>query len=136
MFLRVRALRKQAGGFNDNVRPDAGPVDFRGIFHFEYFEGFPVDGDGILRVRNDLREIPEDRIVLQQVRESLGVGNVVHGDELNILVTERGAHNVASDAAEAVDPDLNGHTSSDGWYETAASSLGRNGRKAEPKMLW
>src|SRR5580700_9377916 len=77
----------------------------------------------------------QDGIVLKQVREGLGVGDVVDGDELYVLVVQRGAHDVPSDAAEAVDADLDGHTSSDGLCETAAGSPGRNNRKAEPKML-
>ncbi len=48
------------------------------------------------------------------------LGDVVDGDELDVLVVKRGAHNVATDAAEAVDANLNGHSSSDGVFEIAA----------------
>ena len=54
-------------------------------------------------------QIAEDGIVLQKVREGLRVGNVVDGDELNVPVFKRGAHDVATDAAEAVDTDFDGH---------------------------
>jgi len=53
--------------------------------------------------------LPRTEIVLQKVREGLRVGNVVDGDELNVPVVKRGAHDVATDAAEAVDTDFDGH---------------------------
>ena len=64
-------------------------------------------------------QIAEDRIVLEQMGERLCVGDVVHRNKLNIFVVERGAHNVASDAAETVDTYLDGHSSSDGMVTQA-----------------
>ena len=58
-------------------------------------------------------EVAEDRVVLEQVREGLGIGDVVDGYKLDILVIQRRAHDVASDAAEAVDAYLDGHSSSE-----------------------
>jgi hypothetical protein len=40
------------------------------------------------------------------VRKSLGIRDVIHGNELEILVVDGGAHNVATDSAEAVDSNL------------------------------
>jgi len=136
MLLCVNALREEAGGFDDDVRADAGPIDFGRILHLENLEGFALDGDGVVGVSDVVREIAKDGIVFEQVREGLGVGDVVDGDELDVLVVERGAHDVPSDAAEAVDADLDGHTTSVGMFGTAAGSLERNGRNAEHKMLW
>jgi hypothetical protein len=61
-----------------------------------------------------LREIAEHGIVLQQVRQRFGIRNVVYSNELNVPVSDRGAHNIASDAAKSVDAYLDGHSSSDG----------------------
>ena len=63
-----------------------------------------------------MRQIAENRVVLEQVRERSGIGYVVYGDKLNLFVVQRGAHDVASDAAEAIDADLDGHSSSDGMW--------------------
>ena len=59
-------------------------------------------------------QIPQNRIVLEQVSECFCVGNVVHRHKLNIFVVERRADDVASDATEPVNADPNGHSSSAG----------------------
>src|SRR6266446_1130085 len=79
-------------------------------------------------------QIAEDGVVLQKVRESFRVGDVVDGDELDVLVVKRGAHYVATDAAEAVDANLDGHSSSDGVFEIAAVQE-RVTAAGEQKML-
>ena len=53
-----------------------------------------------------------DGVVLQQVGEGLVVGEVVHRDDLEVrALRESRAEVVASDAAEAVDSDLDRHGS-------------------------
>ena len=54
-------------------------------------------------------EVAEHRVVLQQVRERVGVGEIVDRDEVDVVVAERGPHDVASDSPETVDADLDGH---------------------------
>ena len=62
-----------------------------------------VDGDV-------LAEPAEDRVVLQQVRERLVVGEVVDRDDLDVgALRQGGAEEVAADAAEAVDAYADGH---------------------------
>src|SRR5690242_384519 len=114
MFPGVDTLGKKAGGFHDNIRAHAGPVDFRGVFHLEDFESPAFDGNGFFGVSYVMRQIAEDGIVLKQVRKSLRVRDVVDGDELDVFVVESRANDVAADAAEAVDTNLDGHAASDG----------------------
>src|SRR5580704_1365961 len=109
MLLRVGALGEKASGFDDEVRADAGPIYFARILHLENLERFALDGYGIVGVGDVVRKIAENRVVLEQVREGFGVGNIVDGDELDVLVIERSAHDIPSDAAEAVDTYLDGH---------------------------
>ena len=52
----------------------------------------------------------EHRVVLQQVRERRGAGEVVDGNEVDGLVTHRCTHDVAPDSPEPVDPDFDGHS--------------------------
>ena len=55
---------------------------------------------------------PEDRVVLEQVRERLRVGDVVDTDPVDVgAAGVRGPEDVAADAAEAVDAGLQGHVS-------------------------
>ncbi len=51
----------------------------------------------------------EDRVVLQQMGQRLGVGDVVRRDDLDGRVAGRRPENVAADAAESVDADLDAH---------------------------
>src|SRR6266700_6150202 len=110
VFLRVNALGEEAGRFHNNVRADGRPIDLGGVLHLENLKALTIHGDGVIRVRDVVRQIAEDGVVLQKVREGLRIGDVVDGDKLNVLVVERGAHDVASGAAEAVDADLDGHS--------------------------
>src|SRR5208283_2826920 len=61
-----------------------------------------------VRVGNLVRKVSKDRVVLQEVREGLGIRDVIHGYELNVLVIQRCAHDIATDAAEALIPTLIG----------------------------
>src|SRR6267154_1522646 len=110
MLFRVRTLGEKAGGFNDNIRANRRPINFGGIFGLEYLEALAFDGDGVIGMRDFVRQIAEDGVVLQKMSESFRVGHVVDGDELDFFVVERGAHDITADAAEAVDAYLDGHT--------------------------
>src|SRR5437667_521428 len=113
MLLGVNTLGEEAGGFDDDMRAYGSPIDFVGILGLENLEALAFDGDGVIGMRHLVVQNAEDGVVLQKVRESLRVGDVVDGDELDVLIVERSTHNVATDAAEAVDANLNGHSSSD-----------------------
>ena len=57
-----------------------------------------------------VRQHPEHRVVLQEVRHRLERPEVVDGDEVDVGATLLGGpEEVAADAAEAVDADANGH---------------------------
>src|SRR6266851_3720323 len=135
MLLGVNALGEEAGRFNNDIRADRSPINLAGILGFENLEALSFHCDSVIGMGDVVRQIAEDRVVLQKVRESLRVGDVVNGDELNVLVVERGAHDVATDAAEAVDANLDGHSSSDGVSEIAAAEK-RMTAACEQKMLW
>src|SRR6188508_2978251 len=49
------------------------------------------------------------RVVLEEISEGRGVGDVVHCHELNVLTAEAGANHVAPDPAEPIDADLDAH---------------------------
>jgi len=136
VLLRIGALGEKTRGFDDDVRADGRPVNFDRIFRLENLEAFPFHGDGAFSVRDSVWKIAEDGVVLQEVRERLGIGDVIDGDELNVLVVERGAHDVASDAAEAVDADLNGHYFLRWWVTRMAAVKERVTTAAAQEMLW
>ena len=132
----VRALGEQAGRLNNNVGAHRSPVNFRGILGLENLEALPFHGDGIVGVGHLVVEIAENRIVLEKVSECGGVGDVVNGDELDIFVIQRSAHDIASDAAETVDTYLDGHSSSDGMVTRSEPAQTGNRPMCELEMLW
>ena len=69
-----------------------------------------VDDEAVVGELDRARVGPEDRVVAQQVRQRLVVGEVVDGDPLDVgLCRLGGAENVTADAAEAVDSNTYGH---------------------------
>src|ERR1700730_1074043 len=114
MLLCLRPFGEEACRFDNDVGTDTGPIDFHRILDLENLEAAALDGDGIFGVRDLMREISKNGIVFQKMREGLCIGNVIDGDELNVLVVDGGAHNIAANTAEAVDTNLNGHASSGG----------------------
>ena len=70
-----------------------------------------VDLDRVSARRDALRQGPKRGVVLQQVREGLGVADVVDGDELHVRVELEGRpEDVPADAPETVDANLDRHT--------------------------
>src|SRR5450432_3399486 len=71
-----------------------------------------ADHDAIAFDADFLVQAAEHRIVLGEMGERGGVGEVVDGDEIDILIVQTGAHYVAADAAKSVDCYFHWHTSS------------------------
>src|SRR6185437_1822160 len=78
----------------------------------EHFDRLAVHGDRVFPVRHLIRQIAENRIVFEQVRERLRIRNIVHGDDFNRGITQRRAENIAADASKTVDSYLDWHSSS------------------------
>src|SRR5262249_49192480 len=69
-----------------------------------------VDEDGLALRGHFGRERAVHRIVLEKVGEGLGIGQVVHADDFEILGAERGPEKHAPDSTEAIDADSNAHS--------------------------
>jgi hypothetical protein len=54
-------------------------------------------------------QVAQDRVVLEQVGQRRRAGQVVDGNKIDLRIAKRGAQNVAANAAEAVDTNLNCH---------------------------
>ena len=108
-FAASSRLVKMPGGLEHDVDAERLPRQLRRILDREHLELVAVDGDAVA-ARGDVGlQVAEDRVVLEQVRQRLGVGQVVDGDDVDPAVAHGGAHDVAADAAEPVDPDFDGH---------------------------
>ncbi len=104
MSLGLFRIGEEAGGFDDDLRADGGPVRaWQGFAFGEDLDLLAVDGDEVFAVGDLVLEIAEDGVVLEEVGQGGGGGEVVDGDEFDVGVAEGGAEDVASNAAEAVD---------------------------------
>ena len=103
LVLRGEAARR----LDHDLHAEVAPRDLGGIGDGEDAQLLAVDGDAVVGVLDVVRDRAMHRVVLQQIRERRGVGEIVDGDEFDVeLSLERGADHVASDAPETVDSNL------------------------------
>src|ERR1700688_1584977 len=112
MFLRVIGVGEMAGGFDDDLRADGLPGQGSGIFFLEDFNDLAIDRNAVGPGSNFVGKVAENGIVLQQMGESLRIGEVVDGHEIQVFVCECGAKNVASDASKTINANFYCHCSS------------------------
>ena len=88
MLFGIVRVGEMACGFHDDLHAQRLPVQQRRIFLREDFDLLAVDDDGV-SFRMDTRlEIAEDRVVLEQVSQSLRAGQIIYGDDFDIRIVE------------------------------------------------
>src|ERR1700687_4509273 len=113
MFLGVGGVGEASGGLDDNLRAHGFPRQRGRVFFFENLDHFAVDGNAVGSGGDGVGQIAENRVVFQQVSQRLGIGQIVDRHELDVLVLERGAQDVAADAAKSINPYFYSHVSSE-----------------------
>ena len=82
------------------------PTDSQGelgrILDGKYLDLLARHCDGIRVVRNCFRERSQHRVVLQQVRQRCGIGQIVYRYEFHIIPVQTRADNITANAAEAI----------------------------------
>ena len=111
---RLERVGEEPGRLDDDVNAEVPPREPLRVALGEDGEPAAVDGDNwspsALTVSG---KAAEDRIVLEEVGQRGGVGEVVDGDDLELGVAlPSGAVDVAADPAETGDFDLDGHRGS------------------------
>ena len=71
---------------------------------------FPFNRDSITGSLDVVMQIAQHRIVFQQMCQRLCIGNIVDPDEVDVLVAQRGAKNIAADAAKSIDAYFDCHS--------------------------
>src|SRR5450631_248268 len=105
------SVLEEAGRLDDDVGADLGPGKVGWVALGEDREA-PRAGHGDLVVASNdvLAQAAKDAVVLEQVREGLGVRQVVDGDDLDVSAASlHGTVEVAADAAKAIDTNANSH---------------------------
>src|SRR6185503_11781677 len=98
-----------AGGLNDDLCAHICPGQLGRILFCVDLDLLSVDRNEVVSCNDFVLEIAENRVVLEQVSQGGGAGQVVNGNKIELGIAEGGAQNVAANSAEAVDANLNCH---------------------------
>ena len=83
MRLGLGGVGEEAGGFDDDLGADGGPVQLGGVALGEDLDLLAIDGDEVRAVGDLVLQVAEDGVVLEQVRERGRGGDVVDGDDFD-----------------------------------------------------
>ena len=83
-FLASFGVGEAAGRFDDDLRAHRLPGKLGGILFGENLDRLAVDGDAVGAGGDLVGQIAENGIVLQQVRQGFGIGEIVDRDEFDI----------------------------------------------------
>ncbi len=109
MRLGLGSIGEVACGFDHDLRANVGPGQLGGVALGPDLDLLAVDGDEVVAVSNLILQVAENRVVLEQMGQNRRTGQVVNCNKINLWMPERGAQNVAANAAEAVDTNLDCH---------------------------
>jgi len=93
------------------------PTELGGILFGIDLDLFPIDGNEVVAGNDVVFQVAENGVILKQMGESFGTGEVIDRDEFDFGVSEGGAKDVASDAAKTVDSNFYSHAFSLGYVE-------------------
>ena len=108
----ILPLGEEAGRLEHDVDAEVLPRELRRIAHREHLELVAVDRNRVALGFHLRVQVAEHGVVLQQMGERGGVCEIVDRHEVDVPVTERGAHDVAADSPESVDAYFHCHRTS------------------------
>jgi hypothetical protein len=106
------AVGELAGALEHHVDAQVLPRQRAGVLAGEHLEFVAVDGDAVGAAGDGGTEVAQHRIVLEQMRQGLGIREVVDAHEIDLVIGKRRAHDVAPDPAEPVDAYSDRHVAS------------------------
>ena len=108
--LGLLAIGEESGGLDNDLSAELLPREVSGVALGKDLDGLAVNGDGVIVVADLTGETTHDGVVLQEVGQGLGVGEVVDGHDLEVsTLFGEGAEEVTANAAKPVDTNLDGH---------------------------
>ena len=103
---------EEAGALVHDVHFQLAPGQLRGVAVGQHADAVAVDDHVVAVHRHGARELAVRRVVAGEVGVGLGVAEVVHRDDHDVVLLAAlvvGAEDVSADAAVAVDGDADGH---------------------------
>ena len=104
------ALVKSPVDSTTTCTPSEGQSIFAGILLFENFDCLAVDDDAVLTRLYVPFQVTEHRVILQKVRESFRIGNVIYRDDFNVVIPNGRTIEISTNATETVNAYFDCHT--------------------------
>src|SRR5581483_11636476 len=82
------------------------------VFLLEDLDGLAVDRDAVASGGDLVGQVAQHGIVLEQMSQSLGFGQIVDRDELQVGILERSAQYVTADSSKTINTYFDCHVSS------------------------
>ena len=109
----VHCIGKAAGGFHHHLRAHRFPIQLGRIFFGEDADLLAINADGISLSLDLVMQVAEDGIVFKKMGQGLGVGEIVDRHKIELAHAQRGAQDIAPDAAKPVDAYFDCHSTSE-----------------------
>ncbi len=110
VLLCACGLGEEAGGLDDDVNVELAPGEVGRIALGEHLDGFAANNQVAVNNLNACGQAAGHGVVLEQVRQGLGAGQVVYGNNFNVCtLCQSGAEVVTANAAEPVDTNTSSH---------------------------
>ena len=105
------ARGEQSGRLDYHLHAEFAPRQLGGVAFGEHLQRLAVEKNAAAFRFDFVAQRAVNRIVLEQMREGGRVGNVVDGDDFDVLFGQRRAQEHPADPAESVNPDFYRHRS-------------------------
>src|SRR5262249_39504891 len=109
MLLRLFGFGESTGGFNDHLRPYRFPLNGCRVLFGKHLDRSVVNGDGIAGNLDVVLEVAENGVVLEQMGQGRGAGEIVDSDKFEVRIVNCRAQHIAPDPAETVDANFGCH---------------------------
>ena len=106
---RLGLLEEEARGFANVFRADIAPLERRRVLLRGQADVLAIDHQRVISGLHRAFERPVDAVVLQHVRQLLGIKQIVDAHHFNLRVFHRRAKNQPANAAESIDANLDRH---------------------------
>ena len=129
VLLELLLAGEEAGGLQGDLAAEGLPRQVGRVLLGGDRDLLAVDDEGLVGGLDRAVELLVDAVVLQQVGQVLGIGQVVDRDDLELLrLLGQDAEDEAADAAEAIDTDADSHRESLLYAPRAAPHAGGSPR--------
>jgi hypothetical protein len=110
MFAGILGVGEMAGRFQHDLRAHRIPIELSRVFSGKYLDFFSSDRNRVGVGGHLFFQPPQDGVVLEQVRQRLGIRKIVYGDKFHVVPMQTRANDIPANPAKTIDSYLYCHT--------------------------